>query len=399
MRFLLIMFSVILLSGCLSSPSSRPGNIIKKYIKKMTLEEKIGQLFILAIRRDKHGNFCRYFNSDIEDILYKYKPGGIVLFNENLYSISQLKRFILDIQNSSRIPMFIAIDEEGGKISRLNRNRNFHTTTIPSGRVIGRKNDAESAVIVGTIIGKELRSLGINMDFAPVADINTNPGNPVIGTRAYGSNPEIVSKISTAVTEGLQGENVCSVIKHFPGHGDTFSDPHKGTALVFHTLERLYRCEFLPFKAGIKKGVDGIMTAHILLPKITGNRIPATFSRYLLTDILRTKLKYEGLIITDSLTMKAVSNQWTSDKAALMAIEAGVDIILMPESPEKAYNAVLRAVRNGEISIKRIDASIIRILKAKLKRKILYPDKTEMDPEEILGCKEHKRNIAELFSK
>ncbi len=374
---------------------SKPDKI-KEIINSMTLEEKVGQLFIVAFRKDKNNSPIIEINEDIKKQIRKFHLGGIILFSENIDTISQTKKLIADMQRESRIPLFVAVDEEGGIVSRINDSKKMHATRFPNNYIIGSTNDEDIAYEVGKAIGEEIKALGFNMNFAPVADVNSNPDNPVIGNRSFGDNAELVSKMVASEVKGIQNQKISSIIKHFPGHGDTSSDSHTGQVVINHNRNRLEEIEFIPFKKGIDAGVDGIMTAHIQVPKLTGDNLPATFSYKFLTEILRKQFGFDRLIVTDALEMGAVSKFWTSEEASKNAFKAGADILLMPESLEEAYLGVLNGVNTGEIAIDRVNESVYRILKIKLKLDLFQIESIEINAEDVLGSKEHLDVVDEI---
>lgn len=339
--------------------------------EKMSLEDKIGQLFIVAFRKDIKGNGIEELGEETKAMISEYNFGGIILFSENINSNAQTKKLIEDIQKASKVPSFIAVDEEGGKVSRLTDSPNMKATKLPGNAAIGRSGNVQNAYDAGKMIAAELTQLGFNLNFAPVADINTNPNNPVIGDRSFGSDPEMVAGMTAAMTRGFQENGVSATLKHFPGHGDTSFDTHTGAVSVSHDLERLREVEFVPFERGIGEGVDAIMTAHIKVPNVTGDDVPSTFSHYMLTELLRKELGYRKLIITDSLEMRAITNYYTHEEAAVAAISAGADILLIPGNIKEAYDALIEAVRKEEISEERINESVIRILRVKEERNII----------------------------
>jgi beta-N-acetylhexosaminidase len=381
------------------TPEIVTDGVIESLLQTMTLEEKVGQLFIVAFRKDNIGRSLHHLNENTKQQIQNYKLGGVILFSENIDSIPQTVKLIEDMQNVAKTPMFISVDEEGGRVSRLGKSNKMHSTKLPSNKITGSANDPNLAYEVGKILGAELSTLGFNMNFAPVADINTNRQNPVIGDRAFGSNTYDVSLMVSKEVQGIQEHNICAVLKHFPGHGDTSLDTHLGQVVVNHDMRRLEQVEFVPFKSGIDAGADGVMAAHIMLPGITEESVPASLSKEILTDILRNKLNYNGLIITDSLEMKAISSYWTPSEAALKAFTAGADIILMPASLDKAYNSILDAVSSGEIPESRLDESVKRILDIKLKRKILERYKSGLNPDDVLGSEEHLNIVKKIKEK
>lgn len=356
----------------LNKSTGKPeGDIVTDIYEAMALEDKIGQLFIVAFRHNKQGNNLQVLDEETKDMISKYHFGGIILFSENIHSDDQTKQLIEDMQKASKIPCFIAVDEEGGKVSRLTKSPYMSMPKLNGNAVIGESGNVQEAYNTGKLIANHLTALGFNLDFAPVADINTNPDNPVIGERAFGSDPQLVAEMTAAMTRGLQENGISATLKHFPGHGDTSLDTHTGAVSVNHTLERLCEVEFVPFKRGIEIGADAVMTAHIMVPEVTGDEIPATFSSYMLTEILRKELGHRKLIITDSLEMAAVTNFYTPKQAAVEAIKAGADILLIPLDIDEAYHGIYEAVKTGEIPEERIDESVIRILRVKQERNII----------------------------
>lgn len=369
---------------------------VQEYINKMTLEEKIGQLFMLAIRQDFNGNPILNANEYVINIVNKYKPGGFILFGENIDTVEQTQNLINDLQINSNTPLFIGIDEEGGIVSRLQKSGKIGATKLPTSQLVGSKGNIISAYKIGMIIGRELSALGFNMDFAPVADVNTNPNNPVIGSRAFSSDANIVGDMVAAEVEGIQKQNISSVIKHFPGHGNTQADTHTGAVYLDNDLESLKQIEFIPFEKGISAGADGVMVSHISLANITGNNIPASMSKKIVTDILRQQLNYNGLVTTDALDMGAITQEYESGEVAYMSINAGVDLLVMPQDIESAYNTLYNAVKANKISEKRINESLTRILSVKYNRNLFSPIKINTSAIDILGCKEHLDITSEI---
>ncbi len=372
--------------------------MIVEIINNLSLEEKIGQLFIIGLK-DLNGYSALHIDEYIVEFINTYNPGGFILFAGNFYSVEQTYNLNNDLQRNSSIPLFIATDEEGGLVSRFSNTETIEATHFPAAEIIGWINDPELAYKIGRIIGSELHALGINMNFAPVADLNTNPLNPVIGSRSYGEDPVQTGILISSIIEGLQFENVCSVIKHFPGHGDTNNDSHHESVYVNHTMERLETVELVPFKMGIDAGADGVMTAHIILSILGEEQVPASLSSFVLQDILRNNINHNKLIITDAMNMDAITEYWPSGEAAKLAIKAGADIILLPFSFEEAYTAILDAVRSGEILEERIDESLYRILNVKYIRNILDSNPSEINPELIIGCTENQQILEEISNR
>lgn len=331
--------------------------IAKKIVQNMTLEQKVGQMFIVDASR---------YNSNIP-------TGGVILFQNNLESIDQIIRLTDRIQESSEIPLFIGIDQEGGAINRLPMG-----TTMPGNMAIGATGSNKYAYQTGKLIGNELSTLGINLNFAPVLDVNNNPLNPVIGIRSFSSDPNLVGSLGTEYIKGLRKSRVIPAGKHFPGHGDTDIDSHFGLPQINHGIERLKKVELKPFQRVINRDIEMIMTAHVTFPaidniKVKSKRngqeitIPATLSEKVLTDLLRDEMGFKGIVITDAFNMKAITDHFNEEQAVLKAIDAGADIVLKPLNVEGAYNRVLKEIKAGNISEERIDKSVIRIISLKSK--------------------------------
>ncbi|TCO68672.1 beta-glucosidase-like glycosyl hydrolase [Caldanaerobacter subterraneus] len=293
-----------------------------KKIEEMTLEEKIGQMLMIGFP-------SAFYDDHIRELVTSYKIGNVILFSRNVQDARQVMDLCTDIQKeaieNTGIPAFISIDQEGGMVTRIYRG----ATYLPGNMAIGATKDPENAYKVGEIAGRELRTIGININFAPVMDVNNNPLNPVIGVRSYGENPEDVANFGINYIKGLQKEGVIATAKHFPGHGDTTVDSHLDLPKVNHGKDRLYEVELYPFKKAVENGVDAIMTAHILFPALEDSKVPATLSYNILTRILREEFKFDGLIITDCMEMNAIAKYFGTQKAASMAIKAGADIVLV----------------------------------------------------------------------
>jgi len=372
----------------------------------MTLEEKVGQMFMLQVYgrslndRDPaivEENRNLYGVDTIEEVIDKYKPGGIAYFAgpssqgipDNVDDPRQIAGLSNGIQRAATqqpagIPMLISTDQEQGVVVRVTEP----ATQFPGNMALGATRNTEYAKQAAQITGEELRALGINQDFAPVADVNVNPQNPVIGVRSFGSSPDLVATMTSAQVGGYQ-KNVAPTAKHFPGHGDTDTDSHTGLPKIDHSLEEIEEVDLPPFRSAIKSGVDVVMSAHIVVPTLDSSGRPATLSKPILTDVLRKELGYKGVIITDALSMDALE-QFGEDRVPVEAIEAGVDVLLMPKKMDVAYNAVLEAVKNGRIPEKRIDESVKRILKLKQKRGLFenpYVDEGAIDG--VVGTPQH----------
>jgi beta-N-acetylhexosaminidase len=244
------------------------------------------------------------------------------------------------------------------------------------------------------------------MNFAPVADVLTNPANQAIGSRAYGNDAEQVSAYVGAAVRGFQSTGVCAVLKHFPGHGDTAGDTHAGPVVVNHDMQRLRDIELLPFQAGIQSGASAVMTGHIALPEVTGSNEAATFSRDILQDLLRDTYAFDGVVISDALTMGAVTSRYTPEEAAIRAFEAGVDILLRPVTPQEVHTAIIEAVHSGRLSVERINRSVARVLRLKLDCSVLVPEdelfraraaQRPAPTPEVVGSAEHRTAVERIF--
>jgi beta-N-acetylhexosaminidase len=306
----------------------------------------------------------------------KYNPAGFVFFGVNIKTPSQLTQMVTGMKGASRLPLIITTDEEGGTVSRLGSNAAMNFKKQPAMSVIGATGDPSRAYNVGEELAAGLAGYGFTMDMAPVADVLTNPKNKVIGTRSFGSDPQLVAKMVAQEVKGLQENGISAVLKHFPGHGDSTTDSHTGKVSLQLDRDRLNSVEFVPFEAGIAAGVDAIMVGHIALPNVTGNDDPATISPEIVTDILRGDLKFNGVVITDALNMGAVSMYYDVPQYCVKAIQAGCDLLLMQSDTSKgdlvgqfdaAYNAVLDAVKSGDIGEERLNQSVARIVKMKLR--------------------------------
>lgn len=350
----------------------------EKILKSMTLEEKVGQLFIVRpetldpkYTKKQAGNTKKYavtkINKNITKSLKKYKVGGIVMFAKNIKNPKQITKLNKDLQKNAKRKLFICVDEEGGSVARIANNKNFKVKKYPDMQKIGKSGKASKAKDVGYTIGKYLKKYEFNLDFAPVADINTNKKNIVIGKRAFGSTPSLVSKMVDAEIKGFHKAKIMACVKHFPGHGDTKGDTHTGYVSIKKNWNALKKCEIVPFKKAFSSATDMVMVAHITANKVSKDKLPASLSYNMITKKLRKELKYNGVVITDSMEMGAVADNYTSAESAVMAIKAGADIVLMPYDFKAAYNAVLKAVKSGKISEKRLNESVLRILKLKKK--------------------------------
>ena len=359
-----------------------PSDVVEAQLRHMTLREKVGQMFYVrpeCLDTTIHFNTLGGIDVASDDITKiklqavnttmlavndKYPVGGIILYAHNIEDEAQLARFIPEIRALRGSPL-LCIDEEGGRVARIGRNSNFQVKTYESMGAIGATGDAANAYECGNTIGTYLKHYGFDIDFAPVADVNTNPENIVIGGRAFSDNPEVAAPMVVNYLQGLKDAGVTGCIKHFPGHGDTKADTHYGYASSQKTWAEMQTCEMVTFRAGIQWGCQLIMTAHIAVPNVIGSDIPSTMSSVVLQEKLRKELGYQNIIITDAMEMGAITQQYSNVEATIGCIKAGVDIVLGPQNFTEAFDAVVAAVNNGTLSEERINQSVRRILKLK----------------------------------
>ena len=352
------------------SPEQLLEERIDAKMAQMTLEERVLQMFMITPEALTGYGTVTAAGDVTYQSLQKYPVGGIILFAQNVIDPDQLGTMNGNLQNYSEeitgLPMFISVDEEGGKVARIAKNSNFSVETFSDMRSIGDSGDTAKAYEVGNTIGAYLNQYGFNLDFAPDADVLTNPDNQVIGTRSFGTDPYVVSEMTQSVVKGLEDNQVYACLKHFPGHGATSGDTHAGYAYTDKTLDELMQSELVPFSNGIQNGVHFIMVSHIAAPQVTGDNLPASLSSYMIQTVLREQMGYDGIVITDAMNMGAISDSYGSADAAVRAVNAGADIVLMPKDFVSAYQGVLNAVENGTISTDRIDESVRRILRLKM---------------------------------
>ena len=396
-----------------------PQDLCEKILSGMTTEDKVSQMLMPTFRYVTNADGTRSdreaVDADVTSILQKRGFAGVILFSQNLKSTEKAVRFIDDMQKANatetgRPQLLVAADQEGGIKTRLGQG-----THTPGNMALGAVGDVAATQEIGKIIGQELMAMGINYDAAPVVDVNNNPGNPVIGVRSFSDDPQTVATQAVSFMKGLQSTGIVSTLKHFPGHGDTATDSHTGLPSVNKSYEELKKTELVPFRACIDAGAEAIMTAHIQYPQIETQtavskkdgqaiHLPATLSKTILTDILRGDMGYQGVIITDAMNMDAINEHFGALDAAKLAMNAGVDIILMPVDTSSAAGIraldqyvtdVAKMVDSGEISKEKVDAAVLRILKLKEKKGMLDAydgTKTESRVQEALetvGSKAH----------
>lgn len=402
----------------------------KKIVSEMTIEERLGQMIMPDFRKWKVEGGTEQdlteLNSEVANIIDEYDLGGAILFAENVKGAAQTTKLVHDMQQvaindeDGNLPLFITLDQEGGIVTRLGEG-----TNLPGNMAIGATRNPKAAYDTGYIIGRELNALGVNVNFGPVMDTNNNPENPVIGVRSISSNPDLVGELGSQMAIGMQDQGLAATAKHFPGHGDTATDTHYGLPVVDKSLAELKEIELKPFKIAIDNGIDMIMTAHIQFPQIEKDTviskldgkeigIPATLSDDVIDGVLRDELGYDGIVITDAMNMKAISDNFGEVEAVKLAIKAGIDILLMPtilrsnaDIPklDDIYDSVLEAIESGEISEEQINDSAERIVELKIKRGIIDIEEEDKtldqkleNAKNIVGSKEHReleRKMAE----
>ena len=348
----------------------RTGQQVGIKLQSMTIEQKVAQMFVVSPDALTGVKGTTIFGDITQDALSRIPLGGMIYMQENLQNADQVRVMLQMTQAYSEeitgLPMLLFIDEEGGTVTRISGNEAFpDIPKISSMAVVGAGGDPAQALAAGETIGGYLSDMGFNADLAPVADVLSEPDNQVIGTRSFGSDPQVVAEMAVSMGEGLESQGVLACFKHFPGHGSTVEDTHEGTASSNKTLEQMKECELVPFQRAIDEGAQMIMVSHISLPNVIGYITPASLSPYLLKNILRDQMGYEGIIITDAMNMGAITEHYSAADAAVLAVQAGADMILMPEDLWSAYTAVVHAVRDGQIRETDIDDAVRRILKVK----------------------------------
>ena len=368
-----ILFYGLVLTSCSNDDTVTPPPAeVEAMLKKMTLREKVGQMFFVrvesldpSIEWTTYDDLANLKNQEItmkmRKVNHDYPVGGIILYAWNIEDETQLASIIKQVRSLNGSPL-LCIDEEGGRVSRIANNPNFHVKKYESMAAIGATGDPKNAYECGNTIGTYLKRYDFDIDFAPVADVNTNPDNIIIGPRAFSDDPAVAAPMVTNYLQGLKDAGITGCIKHFPGHGDTTNDTHSGYVQSLKTWDEMNQCEMVTFRAGIQWGCQLIMTAHIAVPNVTGTNIPSTLSPVVLQDKLRGELGYQNIIITDGMEMGAITKHYTSGEAAVGSIKAGVDIVLGPRNFTEAFDAVIAAVNNGTLTEERINQSVRRIL-------------------------------------
>lgn len=368
---------------------------VEKVLSSLSLEQKIGQMLIYGFKGQKA-------EEDAIPLIKKYKLGGVILFSRNISSEDQTIELDRDIQQYAtdklKIPTFISIDQEGGKVLRI---QNFGTV-LPGNMNLGATRSSTLSFLAGKLTAVDLEMLGINMNFAPVLDVNTSAKNEVIGVRSFGSDPDMVAMLGSSYIKGIQSRKVSATAKHFPGHGNTSGDSHFETLVTNRSLDELKKSDLKPFYEAVKNGVDAIMTAHISVPSVDSSGVPATLSHKVINGILRKEMGYNGLVITDDMEMRPVTKDWPIGKAAIHAVIAGCDMIIVvwtDSAKKEVYESLLSAVKEDKISEARIDESVRRILRVKIKRQLFdnTPDPNIAEVKKVVGNKFHQQ-ISKLIA-
>lgn len=352
-----------------NSPSSEPSTppaatsedeAVDRIVASLTLEQKIGQLLLVGVRGQK-------VNKTAEHMIANNHVGGIILFKNNLagglHSAANLLNDLKEANRHNPLPLLLSVDQEGGRVSRLPKDFD----PMPANAVVGRTGDANLAEQMGGLIAEQLRLLGFNVNFAPVLDVFSNPRNKVIGDRSFGSNPELVAQMGLAEMKGMREGGIIPVVKHFPGHGDTLEDSHTDLPIIHKTKAELAALELIPFVQAIDAGTDMVMIAHILFPALDPDA-PSSLSCPIITDLLRSELGFNGVVITDDIAMGAITKHYGLEDAAVRAITAGADILLTAhdgDDAQRIYNALVQSVQDKRISEARIDESVRRIVRLK----------------------------------
>ncbi|MBE7042538.1 MAG: glycoside hydrolase family 3 protein [Ruminococcaceae bacterium] len=345
--------------------------LVSHLMSQMTLSEMIYQMLFVTPEALTNVGQVVSAGETTKQALQRHPVGGIVYFAANLENRQQTIEMIQNSQSYSKIPLFISVDEEGGLVSRLGKNSAMGTTYHPPMRTIGDTYNPQNAYQIGTTLATELKEIGFNVDFAPVADVIIDERNTEIGNRSFGTDPYNVANMVESAVKGMEEHGLSAALKHFPGHGSTYVDTHTGYSSSYRTLDQLRENEFLPFAKGIEAGVDFIMVSHMTLVNATQEKVPSSISKEVITDWLLGELGYRGIVITDSFSMGAITQEYSQEEAVTKAISAGVDMILMPPNVETAHNAILSAVESGVVSRERIERSVRKILLLKAQKGLL----------------------------
>ena len=368
-----------------SNKSSNDAAWIEKTLRSLTLREKIGQMIVVGSLGEFKNVNSEKFN-DIRKQIVENKVGGFVFYRGDALELAAMTN---EMQKIAKVPLLMAADFERGLPMQIKSGTSFtHNMGIAAA------GDPQMSYRKGRIIAEEMRAIGINWLYGPVSDVADNPGNTMVNVRSYGENPQKTAQFVAAEVRGLKDGGVLSTAKHFPGHGDTTMDSHIDMPVINISREEFEKTELAPFRAAIANGLDSLMTAHIALPKVTGDNIPASLSPQINQDLVRKELKFDGIITTDSLGMGAITKHYTPADSAMLAIKAGADIALLPPNPKAAIDAIEQAVTHGEIPEKQIDDSVRRILRAKYKLGLNDPKNLTVDLNNVNKIVEKPENVA-----
>ena len=438
---ILIAFVLLLISLVPCAAQSDAETMAREIVSNMSFRDKVTQLFLMDFRNwmtldeeqtnaklaenpNYDGEPVAQMNDEIAKILREYRFGGVILFSENLRNTESSVRLVRDMQRSAisggGLPLLIGADQEGGNVTRLGQG-----TCLPGNMAIGATGRTDYAYEAGAITGRELDAIGINVNFSPVSDVNDNPVNPIINLRSFGSDPDKVAKMAVSMAQGIESEGVLAVGKHFPGHGNTSTDSHTSLPRVEKDLAALNETELVPFRALIDSGIKMLMCAHIQFPELDDTTftsiadgqeaiVPATFSRRILTDLLRKDMGFDGVVITDAMNMDAIAKNVAPEDAVVMTLQAGADLICMPvevrcaedvKKIKSVIGAVAVAILQGDLPLERINEAAERVVRLKIETGLLEKTFSETEDEaavrgalETVGCAAHReteRKIAE----
>lgn len=337
--------------------------VVEAIISEMTLEEKVAGLFVVTPEGITGVDTALQAGDGTKTALEKYPVGGLIYFKKNIQSEDQIKKMVENSVSYAKYPMFIAVDEEGGVVARLADG--LKLDNVGPMAEIGSTGDTAKAYEAMKTVGTYMTSYGFNLNFAPVADVLTNAENSSIGDRSFGTEPTAVAGMVVSAMNGLEETGVTACVKHFPGLGDASEDTHNGLAVIDKSLDELKQNELIPFVEAIENGANMIMVGHMSLPQVVGDNTPATMSKEVISDLLRSELGFNGVVITDAMNMGAITEYYGADEAAIRAFKAGADMVLMPEDFKLAYEGVIEAVKDGTISEDRINNSLKRVFRIK----------------------------------
>ena len=353
------------------SAAAQSTQLAEQILGTMTLEEKLWQLFFVAPEALTGEEAVTESSDALQQALAEKPVGGVILFARNLISREQTVSLLADVKSASRLAPFLGVDEEGGTVSRVGANSAMGVTQLQDMSAYGASGDA--AALYGDLynLAQSLNTLGFNVDFAPVADVTTGSDKNPMKLRSFSSDPERCASMVSVSVGALQDGGVAACLKHFPGYGTATADDHNGSVSLDRTLEQLEQTEFVPFAAGIDKGAYFVMVSHLSVPAVTGDDTPADLSEKLVTELLRNTLHFQNIVITDAQNMGSIAQNYTSAEAAVAALRAGVDMVLMPQDLQEAYDGVTKAIADGVLTEDRIDRSVLRILNVKIQLGLL----------------------------